>query len=228
MCPVGDRPLVDHAVDRVARHVPGNGSIAVNVHHRRDLLEAHLAPLGVHVSVEEPEALGTAGALGQLREWLDGRDVLVTNADAWLPADLDALVGGWDRTRVRLLGVEDRDHGDFGDLRYCGASLHPWSAVAEFAAVPSGLYEMCWAERWAAGTLDLVRHDGPFVDCGTAADYLRANLLASGGGPVIGAGASIGRGAVLERTVVWPGAEVAPGEVLVDAIRADEMTVLVR
>jgi mannose-1-phosphate guanylyltransferase/MurNAc alpha-1-phosphate uridylyltransferase len=43
---------------------------------------------------------------------------------------------------------------------------------------------------------------------------------------VIGAGAVV-EGSVV-RSVVWAGATVAPGEVLVDAIRAEGRTVLVR
>jgi hypothetical protein len=45
---------------------------------------------------------------------------------------------------------------------------------------------------------------------------------------VVGDGAIIGHDAVVERSVVWPGAEVAPLEVLIDAIRAEYLTVLVR
>ena len=57
--------------------------------------------------------------------------------------------------------------------------------------------------------------------------FLAANLAASGGESVVGDGARV-EGS-LTRSVVWPGAEVRRGEVLVDAIRADaRTTVLVR
>jgi mannose-1-phosphate guanylyltransferase/MurNAc alpha-1-phosphate uridylyltransferase len=151
--------------------------------------------------------------------------VLVTNADAWLPADLRPFVDGWDGERTRLLCVEQPDRADFGTLRYCGAALMPWSAVEPLEAVPSGLYEVSWGAAEQAGRLDLVRHDGPFIDCGTPTDYLAANLAWSGGEPVVGPGAVVGAGAVLERSVVWPGSVVAPGEHLVDAIRAEHLTV---
>ena len=223
LCPVGDRPLVDHALARVG---PVTTDVTVNAHHGLDRMQAHLAGR-VRLSVEQPEALGTAGALGLLRPWIDGRPVLVTNADAWLPADLRAFVGDWDGERVRLLCVEEPARGDFGPLRYCGAALMPWSSVAPLRPEPSGLYEVSWADEWHAGRLDLVVHDGPFVDCGTPADYLAANLAWSGGDPVVGEGAVIGAGAVLERSVVWPGSVVDPGEHLVDAIRADHLTVRV-
>ena len=88
--------------------------------------------------------------------------------------------------------------------------------------MPTGLYEVLWRDDDAAGALDLVRTapGGTAIDCGTAADYLAANLHASGGASVIGAGAEVlGR---LERSVVWDGAWVGPDEVLVGQIRAGD------
>lgn len=226
LCPVGGRPLVDRALDRLAGHVDAR---AVNLHHHRDLIGAHL-PDDVHRSVEEPVALGTAGALGRLRPWIDGRDVLVTNADAWLGErpDLDDFVAGHDGERIRLLCVEVGAPADFGTLRYCGVALMPWATVAALDPVPSGLYELSWAAAAEAGRLDLVVHRGSFIDCGRPADYLRANLEASGGSSVVGEGATVGPGAVLERSVVWDGAAVAGTERLRDAIRTRSRTVLVR
>ena len=229
LCPVGDRPLVDHALDRLAGAVD---EVAVNVHHGRLLMEAHLTRPGravrPHVSVEEGDARGTAGALGLLRPWLDGRPVLVTNADAWLDLDVGAFVDGWDGERTRLLCVHDPRRGDFGPLRYCGVALMPWAAVAGLGPEPSGLYEAVWAGAARDGALDLVEHRGTFVDCGTVADYLEANLRWSGGESVVGEGAAVGDGARVERSVLWPDAVVRPGEVLVDAVRAGTTTVLVR
>lgn len=226
LCPVGGRPLVDHALDRIAPHVVAT---AVNLHHGAAALDAHL-PAGVLRSVEEPVALGTAGALGALRSWIDGRHVLLTNADAWFsaPLDLGGFVAGWDRERVRLLCVRSDGRGDFGDLRYCGVALMPWWSVEPLVAEPTGLYERSWRAEAAAGQLDLHVHAGPFVDCGTPADYLAANLLASGGASVVDPTALVGEGVRLVRSVVWPASQVGPHEVLVDAIRANSRTVLIR
>ncbi len=224
LCPVGDRPLVDLALERVASVVPqGPASVAVNIHHGRAALEAHLGD-SVHRSVEEPAVLGTGGALGALRDWIAGRDALVLNADAWCPGPLAGVVGGWDHQRVRVAVAGPEG---FGPASPVVASLVPWSVVAQLEPVPSGLYERCWAPAAAAGRLDVVHHDGPFLDCGTPARYLAANLAAAGGASVVGHGATVlGR---LTRSVVWPGATVAAGEHLVDAVRADHRcTVLVR
>lgn len=225
LCPVGNRPLVDHALDRLA---PVVGRTAVNLHHGAAALDRHL-PDHVHRSIEQPVALGTAGALGALRPWLAGHDVVLTNADAWFPPglDLEPFVTGWDRERIRLLCVAAPGRGDFGDLRYCGVALMPWASVASLPAEPSGLYEARWREAAGSGRLDLVEHRGAFVDCGTPRDYLAANLAAAGGS-AIHPTAVVGAGARVVRSVVWDHSEVAPGEVLIDAIRAETVTVLIR
>ena len=217
LCPVNNVALVDLAIERVR---PLTSRVAVNVHHGRARMEAHLSDQPVHVSVEEPEVLGTAGALGQLRDWIDGRPTVVVNADAWHRFDVSCLLDGWDGERVRLLVVEDPGRGDFGRWRHCGASLMPWTEVRRLPAAPAGLYEACWGQRWAEGRLELVPQSGPFFDCGTPPDYLTANLTASGGENVVGAGARVD--GELVRSVVWPGGVVRRGERLVECIRVGE------
>jgi NDP-sugar pyrophosphorylase family protein len=226
LCPVGGVALLDLAIDRARTAV---ADVAVNVHHGRAMIEEHLATAeGVHVSVEEHEALGTAGALALLRPWIAGRGVLVLNGDTWAPGDLASVTAGWDHERVRLLvvGADRLWPPDRPTSRLAGAFV-PWSEVARLDAVPSGLWEASWRAAHAEGRTEVVRWDGPCVDCGTPARYLAANLAVSGGEPVVGDGAVV-EGTV-ERTVVWPGARVAAGEVLVDAVRTDTgVTVLVR
>ena len=226
LCPVGNTALIEHALGRLATVAD---TCAVNAHHGAVALAAHLDGR-VHLSIEEPDALGTAGALGALRPWIDGRPVMVTNADAWLGNDigdrLRRFVDEWDGERVRLLCVEDVARGDFGNLRYCGVSLMPWEVVRSLSPHPSGLYEKCWREAFASGTLDLVAWPGEFIDCGTVADYLAANLAWSGGSSVIAPGVRIDGEVV--RSVVWSGGEVGRGEVLTDAIRGPGWTILSR
>ncbi len=220
LCPVGNVPLVDLALERVR---PAVGDIAVNMHHGRRALDAHLAS-DVHRSVEEAEPLGTAGALGHLRPWIDGRGVLVVNADAWCPGSLAPFVAGWDGERIRLLLAEADELRPTSGL---AGALMPWVDVAALEAEPSGLYEVSWRTAQAAGRLEVVRHDRPFVDCGTPEQYLAANLLASGGASVVEDGARVD--GTLDRSVVWAGATVHRNEFLSCCIRAgDQVTVLVR
>jgi len=220
LCPVGNVPLVDLALERVRSAVT---DVAVNVHHGRAALEEHLDG-SVHRSIEEPHALGTAGALGQLRGWLDGRAALVVNADAWCPGSLGPFLEGWDGARTRLLLPGD---DDLRPASRIAAAVMPWSEVDRLAAEPSGLYEVAWQPAHQRGLVEVVRHDGPFVDCGTPAQYLAANLASSGGASVVGEGAVVD--GKIDRCVVWPHARVARGEALVSAIRAGRrVTVLVR
>jgi len=232
LVPVGGVPLLDAALARLSS-VTGTGPhrLAVNAHHHAGQVVAAVGERA-RVAVEDPEPLGTAGALGALRGWLDGRDVLVTNADAWMPAGpgaLEALARGWDGVRCRLLcaPVPAGERPDFTTpdgrgVRYVGSALLPAALVAALPSTPAGLYEVLWRAEEAAGRLDLVVA-GPggapvAVDCGTPADYLRANLLATGGASAVGEGAQVhGR---LERCVVWDGAWVGPQEHLVEAVRA--------
>jgi N-acetyl-alpha-D-muramate 1-phosphate uridylyltransferase len=218
LCPVNNVPLIEIALER-ARSV--SQDVAVNVHHRRKQLERHLAGRGVHLSVEEPEALGTAGAIGNLRDWIDGRPLVVTNVDAWMTADVVAWAEGWDGDRIRLMVVEDRERPDFeGRWRYAGTALMPWVDVEALTPVPSGLYEVSWGAAADEGRLELAPAEAQFVDCGTIADYLTANLASNGGESVIGPNAVV-EGEVV-RSLVWPGGRVRRGERLVDAIRVGE------
>ena len=213
LCPVDNVPLVDLALRRAGGVV---ADLAVNVHHGRELMEEHLAGRA-HISIELPEALGTAGALAKLRDWIDGRDTLIVNADSWHDEDLSSFAAGWDRERIRLMCVPDPGRADFGSLRFCGAALMPWADVARLEPVFSGLYEVSWQRAEEAGRLDLVVSDRPFFDCGTLVDYHAANMAASGGHNVIGTGAVVDGS--IERTVLWPGVHVGSEERLVDAVR---------
>jgi NDP-sugar pyrophosphorylase family protein len=221
LCPVGAGTPLDDALDRLAAAgLAGPAEVAVNAHHLAGQLVAAVGARA-HLSIERPQALGTAGAIGALAPWIDGRAVVVSNADAYLAGDdpLGVLLDGWSGERPRLLTVRDPARGDFGDLRFAGISLLPAPTAARLRAVPSGLYEMVWRAAYAAGELELVTYGGTFTDCGTPAEYLGANLHRSGGASVVGAGAVVaGR---LTRSIVWPGGQVGPDEHLVDAIRTD-------
>ena len=208
LCPVDNVPLLAGALDAALAVTP---DVAVNAHHLAGQVVAYVGDRA-HVSVEA-EPLGTAGALGNLRPWLAGRDVLVLNGDAYRPGSLAPFVDGWRGDRIRLLVVRDPERGDFGAWRYAGAALHPWASVAALPAEPAGLYEAVWRHA----DPELVPWEGTFVDCGTPRDYLAANMHASGGAPVVGEGAVVE--GELVRSVVWPGGVVRRGERLVDAVR---------
>lgn len=206
LCTVADRALVDWALDST---VASGMRRAANAHHLADQLVAHLAGRDVHVNVEEPEALGTAGALANLRPWLDGSDVLVQNADAWIPDPPSGFVAEWDRTRPRLLVRRTTAASDFGTFRFLGLSLLPAALVARLRAEPTGLYEVVWHEAWEASELDLVEHHGVAFDVGTPARLLAANLCAGDGRSFVHPSADVR--APLVSSVALPGASVPDG-----------------
>ena len=237
LCPVLDRPLIDHAIEALRAVVD---DVAVNVHFDAAAMEAHLAGR-VHLSFE-PEPLGTAGAIGALSGWLGGRAALIVNGDTWCPASLAPLLEGWDATTVRVMVA---GHEPLHARSRIVASLLPAPLVSALEATPSGLWERVWRSRVADGTMETVPSTGPFADCATVADYLVANLAAlrhAGLRNSVGADAVIeasiedtvvGAGAVirsrLQRGVVWPNVEVARGGPQEDVILpGNGMTILIR
>jgi NDP-sugar pyrophosphorylase family protein len=214
MCPVDNIPLLDRAIERAKQFCD---AVAVNGLNR---LAPHLAERDVHASIEGDEPLGTAGALWNLREWIDGRDVVVLNADAYIEGDLTDLTRGPEISEPRLAVIEDRRRADFENRwRYVGVCVLPWSIVRRLEV--GGLY----AQVFASGSLGYVTGARWFTDCGTPRDYHAANMRASGGANVVGEGARID--GTIERCVVWPDSVVEPHEHLVDAIRAEGLTVRV-
>lgn len=179
-------------------------------------------------SIEGPEALGTAGALGSLAGFLDGRGVLAVNADTVAEADLAEVVAAWDGERPLVA------HGGTEGFRPgvpVVASITPWSAIGALPTTPSGLFGHLWSEAHATGALQSLAVGARVLDCGTPRSYLAANLALSGGLTSLeGRGAvEVPSGAQVTRSVLWSGAPVLDGEVLDGVIRTTSgRTVLVR
>lgn len=105
---VAGKPLVDHALDRLAES--GVAKAVVNVHYLADALEAHVAPRGepkVVISDERSELLETGGGLIKAKPhlpdpffclnadniWLDGpRNAFADLSARWNPDEMDALL----------------------------------------------------------------------------------------------------------------------------------------
>jgi NDP-sugar pyrophosphorylase family protein len=120
----------------------------------------------------------------------------------------------------------------FGPRSPIVGTVLPWRVAQRLAACPSGLYEVVWREEHDAGRLDVVRHEGPWVDCGRPADLLQANLEALRGTSVIDPTASVtgavhtsavGAGSIVtgsvRESVVFAGASVRADEVLDRCLR---------
>jgi NDP-sugar pyrophosphorylase family protein len=238
LCPVGNVPLLDRAFRVVAAlGFKGPDRVAVNAWSHAAQIVAHVGGRA-HVSVETGDRpLGSAGGLGALRGWIDGRHVLVANADAYLSGgSIAPLLDAWDGRHVRLLGAPAGHRTpEFGAYRFAGLSLLPADLVDALPAAPADLVRTIWRPAEAAGALLVVDYRGTYIDSGTPADYLAANLHAARlapGGRLVDPHAEVTGSAVdsvvgadaivaghIRRAVVWPGSTVAADERLVDAIR---------
>jgi len=240
LCPVGNVALLDRALARIGGlGLSGGSEVAVNAAYLADRVVTHVGDRA-HLSVEPDGPLGTSGGIGRLRGWIDGRGALIGNADAYLAdpqrepgKDIAALLEGWTGETVRMLTrpLPPGSTGGFSGHRFAGFSLLPWRYLRDLTDRPADLVRTAWRPAEAAGELELIIYDGAYIDTGTPADYLRANLHAAAGltdptaaltgratESVVGAGAEV-RGSITH-CVIWPGATVHEGESLRNAIRA--------
>jgi NDP-sugar pyrophosphorylase family protein len=242
LCPVGNIPLLDRALTRLAGlGLARPADVAVNAAYLAEQIVDHVGDRA-YLSVEPDGPLGTSGGLAHAKSWIDGRGVLVGNADGYLAdaarapgKDIAAMLDGWSGETVRMLTKPCRpgETGGFDGRRFAGFSLIPWRYVRDLPDGDGSLVRLVWRPAEAAGELELIPYAGVYIDTGTPADYLRANLHAAGGASLIDPSAEITapvhesvigphariRGEVT-RCVVWPGAGTAPGESLTDVIRA--------
>ncbi|SDX87861.1 nucleotidyltransferase family protein [Citreimonas salinaria] len=136
---VAGRALLDHALDQCAR-IPRR---VVNAHYHAEQIEAHVAGLGIPVSIEKPEILDTGGGLRRALPLLGPGPVFTLNTDAvWRgPNPLHRLAAAWDPGTMDALllcvplfrahgrqggGDFTLDHGRLsrgGDMVYTGAQI---------------------------------------------------------------------------------------------------------
>jgi N-acetyl-alpha-D-muramate 1-phosphate uridylyltransferase len=195
LVPVGGKPLIDHAIDRLAE--AGVKRVVVNLHYKADMVARHLEARrtpSIALSRED-ELLETGGgilkALPLLDDmfyvvnsdvlWLDGKTAALRRlARAWDPARLDAVLL-LQRTTTAL-GYEGP--GDFfldplGVLRRRRereVAPHLFAGVQIlhrrlFDGRPPGKFSLnpLWDRAIAAGRLAAIVHDGEWYHIGTPA-----------------------------------------------------------
>lgn len=205
--PVGSQSLLDRAVATVRPFVE---DIAVNVSGHGDWFAANTPP-GVTVFHEGSEPLGTAGGIYNMCDWIDGREVVVLNADSVVFGDVGDFIDGRDGAPTRLLVTLDRAAPDFDDLwRFVGLSTMTAATIAEIGPDTEDLYRDLWKRQLRDGGVELVPFTGLAIDAGTPANLLAANLVATGGRSVVEPGATIDGTA--EQCVVLAGADVRADE----------------
>ena len=93
--PFLNRPLIAYTIEYLKRH--GVEDLIINLHHEPDSVREQIgdgSDYGVRIdySVEEPEILGTSGALDRVRDRLDKETFLVINGKIITDIDLNAAL----------------------------------------------------------------------------------------------------------------------------------------
>jgi MurNAc alpha-1-phosphate uridylyltransferase len=204
LLPLGGRPLIDHALDHLAR--AGVHTVVVNAFWQAELVAAHL------VGREQPRIIlrreaalldtggGTRAALAALGEapfyvvngdafWLNGpRPALARLAEAFDPDRLDAVLLVYRTAQVHAdVGFGDFMLDKWGGLRrrrerevapyiYAGVQI---VAPALFAGAPDGPLSMnwLWDRAIAANRARAVVHDGLWFHLSTPADLSDAESV---------------------------------------------------
>lgn len=100
--PILGKPLVGYVAEYLAHN--GCNEIVVNLHHRPESVRRALgdgSTFGVRLHyVEEPEILGTSGAMDNARELLDGETFVVVNGKIITDVKLDAAFETHRRTKA--------------------------------------------------------------------------------------------------------------------------------
>jgi MurNAc alpha-1-phosphate uridylyltransferase len=195
LLPLGGKALIDHVLDR---HVEaGIGRAVVNVHHKADLVEAHLkgrrAPR-IEISDERDRLLDTGGGVKRALPRLGAGPFLIHNSDSvWIEgvgSNLGRLLEAWDDERMdclmllalasQSLGYHGR--GDFafeadGRIRRrVEQEIVPFAFTGVslahprlFDGSPDGAFSLnaVWDRAMAAGRAFGLRMEGTWMHVGT-------------------------------------------------------------
>jgi MurNAc alpha-1-phosphate uridylyltransferase len=204
LLPLNGRPLIDHALDRLAE--AGVETVVVNSFWRAERVAAHLAARqgGPRTILrQEDSLLDTGGGVRAALGLLGPDPFYVLNGDAfWIDGPRPALArltGAWDDGLLGVLLVhrtfQVQAEVGFGDFAldplglprrrterevvpyiYAGAQL---IAPALLADAPTGPFSMnrAWDAAIAAGRLRAVVHDGLWFHLSTPADLSAAETL---------------------------------------------------
>jgi MurNAc alpha-1-phosphate uridylyltransferase len=114
-----EKALIDHVLDRLA--ADGIARVIVNVHHKADLIEKHLASRrspAIEISDERALRLDTGGGVKKALPRLGPGPFLIHNADSvWIEgvgSNLRRLAAAWDDARMdclMMLALASASHG---------------------------------------------------------------------------------------------------------------------
>jgi mannose-1-phosphate guanylyltransferase len=204
LLPICDRELLHYQITALAR--AGIGEIVLACGYKTEQIREYVegySGLTFHVS-EEPEPRGTAGAIAQAAEYLDGDSAVVLNADILSDVDIAKLV----QTHVAagrqatICGYAVTDPSRYGLLRVTGDSIVGFDEKPDgvsieekpyinagiyvlepevIAGIPKGRPVSIERETFPQliarhGALTLYQHEGLWLDVGTFESYFAANF----------------------------------------------------
>jgi mannose-1-phosphate guanylyltransferase len=231
LVPVGDRSILEHALDRLSG--AGFSEVVINVHHLAEAFEGVLARSSPSVRVVvETTIRGTAGGVAGARAHLSSAPVLVWNGDILVDPPLDQLLVG-SEPHSYCLGVAPRAHGEgtvgldahghvvrlrgerFGTEVQSGDYVGVLSlGAAALDALPElgCLFgDSALPLLRAGGTVRSVAVTTPWIDTGDPPGLLAANLAwlsARGLDGFVAEGAELAPGVRLQDSLVGVGARV--------------------
>jgi len=198
LLPLCGAPMLDHVLAHVRAH--GHAHILVNAHHLWQQVAAWAEVNAVQLQVELPEILGTGGGLKAARDRLADRFVVV-NGDILSDVDLTALLetvpAGGAAMALRadpVLGakapVEADAEGVVVRMREFAGTPGVGREGTHFTGihaadrevlddVPEGfgcIVRTAYTRRLPERVIRSIEHEGRWIDIGTPADYLAANL----------------------------------------------------
>ena len=134
--PFLNRPLIAYTIEYLKRH--GVEDLIINLHHEPDSVRAQIgdgSDYGVRIdySVEEPEILGTSGALDRVREQLDKEIFVVINGKILTDINLgEAITAHRDRKALATLVLLPNHKRE----RFSEVKITDNGSISEFAGFP--------------------------------------------------------------------------------------------
>jgi mannose-1-phosphate guanylyltransferase len=238
MLPIANRPFLERQIDHLTQH--GIDRVILACGYQPDLIRKHFGDRLEYVVEDEP--LGTGGAIAHAANGIT-EPFVACNGDVLTDLDLTALVAQHRahaaRATLALHTVDDPS-------RYGVVVSEPDGEVTAFvekpqgvapaatinagtyvldpgvlAAVPGGREVSIEREvfpRLVGDGLFAFAHDCRWIDIGTPASYLEANLDAIGHESLVDPSASIAAGVEISRSVVGSGAHIGAGARVVDSV----------
>ncbi|MBO0724208.1 MAG: NDP-sugar synthase [Blastocatellia bacterium] len=135
--PFLNRPLIVYTIEHLKRF--GVRNLIVNLHHEPDSVRAQIGDgsdygLRIDYSIEEPEILGTSGALDRVRDQLDKETFVVINGKIITDIDLGAAIATHrDRQALATLVLLPNHKRE----RFSEVKVTEDGRIAEFAGSPA-------------------------------------------------------------------------------------------